>query len=128
MIRPALAAGRDVVCDRFMDSTVAYQGAARGLGTELVAELNAIAVDGCVPDRTVLLRLDGREAAGRGAERGGWGADRFEREGDGFRDAIALAFDELAAQTPERFVVVEGGGSPDAVHALVIEALGVSSR
>ena len=81
VIKPALAAGRDVVCDRFLDSTVAYQGAARGLGEELVAGLNAVAIAGCVPDRTVLLVLGARQRAERGIERGGWGADRFEREG-----------------------------------------------
>ncbi len=129
MIRPALDAGRDVVCDRFMDSTVAYQGAARGLGEGLVTELNEIAVAGCVPDRTILLRLPGAEAADRGAGRGdGWGDDRFEREGAGFSDSIARAFEGLAERAPDRFAVVDGSGEPDAVHALVLEALGVAGR
>ncbi len=123
VIKPALAAGRTVICDRFMDSTVAYQGAARGLGVELVAGLNAIAVDGCVPDRTVLLRLGSRTAGERGEGRGGWGADRFEREGDGFQDAIAGAFEALAAAEPERFLVVEGEGDATAVHARVLAGL-----
>lgn len=127
VIRPALEAGQPVVCDRFMDSTVAYQGAARGLGTELVAELNAVAVAGCVPDRTVLLRLPPAEAADRGAGRGDFGSDRFESEGDSFQATIATAFERLAEAEPERIVVVDGDGEPAAVHARVLEALGVKS-
>ena len=128
VIKPALAAGRDVVCDRFLDSTVAYQGAARGLGEELVAGLNDVAIAGCVPDRTVLLALEGEAAAERGIERGGWGADRFEREGGEFRDSIALSFDGLAKSEPDRIVTVEASGEPDVVHALVLEALGISAK
>jgi dTMP kinase len=123
VIKPALAAGRTVICDRFMDSTVAYQGVARGLGAEAVAGLNAIAVDGCVPDRTVLLRLEQRTAAERGEERGDFGADRFEREGDEFQAAIARAFDDLAAAEPARFVVVDGAGDAETVHGRVLKVL-----
>lgn len=125
VIRPALAAGRDVVCDRFVDSTVAYQGAARGLGVELARRLCADAVTGCMPDRTVLLRLDLAEAERRGEERGGFGADRFEREGAAFRTAIASCFDELAAAEPERFLVVDGAGHVADVHERVLAALGL---
>ena len=86
LVRPALEAGRDVVCDRFVDSTVAYQGAARGLGTELVESLNEIAIAGCVPDVTVLLRIDPENAEARGQQRlargGADGIDRFEERGD----------------------------------------------
>jgi dTMP kinase len=128
VIKPALAAGRDVVCDRFMDSTVAYQGAARGLGEDMVRELNAIAVDGCVPDRTVLLTLGGEVAAARGAERGGWGSDRFEREGDSFHERIAAAFGALAAAEPERILTVDGSGGTEEVHAAVLAALGAERR
>lgn len=125
VIRPALEAGRDVVCDRFMDSTVAYQGAARRLGTDTVSALNGIAVGGCVPDRTVLIRVPTAEAADRGAGRGGFGADRFEREGEGFQSTIAAAFDELAAAEPERFAVIDGTGLAEDVHAAICAALGV---
>ncbi len=126
VIRPALAEGRDVVCDRFIDSTVAYQGAARGLGIDNAQALNAIAIDGCLPDRTVLLRLDVGAAVERGAGRGGFGADRFEREGAGFQERIADAFDQLAAAEPERFCVVDASASPEAVAAQVRESLGLS--
>lgn len=127
VIRPALDAGRDVVCDRFMDSTVAYQGAARGLGTGTVRALNEIAVDGCVPDRTILLRVPTPEAADRGAGRGGFGADRFEREGEGFQATIAAAFDELAAAEPARITTIDGGGLAEDVHVAVCAALGIGA-
>jgi dTMP kinase len=125
VIRPALESGRDVVCDRFMDSTTAYQGGARGLGIEWAQRLNEEAVAGCLPDRTVLLRVDPELAAGRGAGRGGFGDDRFEREGDGFQAAIAAAFEQLAAADPGRFVVVDGAASEAEVHARVLAGLGV---
>lgn len=127
VIQPALEAGRDVVCDRFGDSTVAYQGAARGLGTATVRKLNEFAVAGCMPDRTVLLRVATGEAADRGAGRGGFGADRFEREGEGFQAAIAAAFDDLAATEPERFVAIDGGGLAEDVHAAICAALGIGA-
>ena len=122
-IRPALEAGRPVVCDRFIDSTVAYQGAARGLGVEVTRELNEVAVAGCVPDHTVLLRIPAAEAAARGQRRGDYGVDRFEAEGDRFRAAVAAAFDELAESEPERIVVVDASGSPEQVHGRVLDAL-----
>ena len=124
VIRPALDGGRPVVCDRFIDSTVAYQGAARGLGTDVVAGLNAIAIAGCTPDRTVLLRVPVGEASGRGAERGGFGSDRFESEGDSFQATIADAFEAVAAAEPARVVAIDGTGSPEEVHARVLGELG----
>jgi dTMP kinase len=125
VIKPALAAGRTVICDRFMDSTVAYQGAARGLGTEVVAALNSLAVDGCIPDRTVLLRLDESVAADRGERRGDFGADRFEREGEGFQAVIGGAFEALAAAEPDRYAVIDAAGTPEEIHARVLAALGL---
>lgn len=124
VIRPALRAGRDVVCDRFTDSTVAYQGGARGLDPELVAALNAAAVDGCMPDRTVLLRVDVGAALDRAEQRGGPRAsDRFEREGPVFAERIAAAFDRIALAAPERITVVDAAGSVEEVHARVLEAV-----
>jgi dTMP kinase len=125
VIRPTLEAGRDVVCDRFVDSTVAYQGGARGMDAELVRGLNEAAVAGCMPDRTVLLRADPERAAERAGVRGGSEADRFENEGLVFQQRIAETLDRLAALEPERFVVVDAEGSVDEVHARVIAALGV---
>ena len=128
LVRPALESGRDVVCDRFVDSTVAYQGAARGLGTELVERLNEIAIAGCLPDLTVLLRIDPEHAEFRGQQRlargGADGSDRFEGQGIEFQRLVAAAYDDLAARHPERIVVVDADGEVDEVHARVMEAVG----
>ena len=104
VIRPALASGSDVVCDRYIDSSLAYQGIARGLGVERVLELNLSAVDGLMPDRTFLLLVDPRESAARlGVER-----DRFEQEEGGFRERVDAAYRELARLYPERIVAFDG--------------------
>ncbi len=127
VIAPARAAGRDVVCDRFIDSTAAYQGAARKLGVEMVEGLNAIAVGDCVPDLTLLLRLDPETGEARGQQRlaagEADGADRFESEGISFQRAVTEAYDELAARHPERIVVIDAEGEIDEVHARVLEAV-----
>lgn len=127
VIRPAIASGCDVVCDRFVDSTVAYQGGARGIEPGLVDALNAAAVGSCMPDRTVVLRIDADRAAERAGERRGASpaADRFEREGVGFQERIAAAFERIAAAEPERVVVLDGTGSVDEVHARVLGAVGL---
>jgi dTMP kinase len=127
VVRPALDQGHDVVCDRFVDSTVAYQGAARGLGTELVERLNEIAIAGSLPDVTVLLRIDPARAEARGqqrlAEGRADGSDRFEGEGLGFQRLVAAAYDDLASRHPERIAVVDAEGSVAEVHARVMEAV-----
>jgi dTMP kinase len=127
LVRPALESGRDVVCDRFVDSTVAYQGAARGIGTEPVERLNEIAIAGCLPDLTVLLRIDPEDAESRGQQRlargGADGSDRFEGEGIEFQRLVAAAYDDLAARHPERIVVIDAGGEVAQVHARVMEAV-----
>ena len=128
LVRPALESGRDVVCDRFVDSTVAYQGAARGIGAELVERLNEIAIAGCLPDLTVLLRIDPEGAEVRGQQRlargGADGSDRFEGEGIEFQRLVAAAYDDLAARHPERIKVVDADGEVAQVHARVMEAVG----
>lgn len=128
LVRPALDQGRDVVCDRFVDSTVAYQGAAQGLGTDLVERLNEIAIAGSLPDITVLLRIDPEGAESRGqqrlAEGGADGIDRFERQGIEFQRLVAAAYDDLASRHPERIAVVDAEGGVAEVHARVMEAVG----
>jgi dTMP kinase len=100
VIRPALDRGADVVCDRYIDSSLAYQGIARGLGVDRVLELNLIATGGLLPDRTFLLDLPLDEAARRrGDER-----DRMEREGEDFAGRVEAAYHELAAVFPRRVV------------------------
>lgn len=116
VIEPAREAGRDVVCDRFVDSTGAYQGVARGLGIEIVEQLNELVVGSCVPDLTVLLRVDPTHAA----ERRGDGDDRFEAEGIEFQRTVAGAYDQIAARHPQRIAVVEAEGEPEEIHARVL--------
>jgi dTMP kinase len=116
VIAPALAAGRDIVCDRFVDSTVAYQGVARELGVEEVERLNALVVGDCMPDVTFLLRVDPELAGGREGE----DDDRFEAEGIDFQRRVAGAYDELAARHPERIEVIDAAGEPEAIHAHIL--------
>lgn len=118
VIHPALEAGRLVVSDRFVDSTEAYQGVARGLGIEVVAELNRIATGGLLPDLTVLLRVD----PAVGLERAKSG-DRFEAEGLGFQQLVAGAYEDIAKREPDRVVAVDGNGTPEEVHLRVMDAL-----
>jgi dTMP kinase len=127
VIRPAKEAGRDIVCDRFIDSTVAYQGAARGIGVEPVEQLNAMVIGSCVPDLTVLLRIDPDDAERRGQQRleagEADGSDRFEAEGIEFQRAVAAAYDDLAARHQQRIVVVQGEGSVEEVHVRVMDVV-----
>ncbi len=117
VIRPALEAGRDVVADRFSDSSVAYQGAARGLGVGEVISLCDRATDGLWPDLTVLLKIDPEDSLGRAA-----GEDRFEAEGLILQQAVAMAYDEIAKIT-DRFAVVDATGTVEEVQARVLAAV-----
>lgn len=98
-IKPLLAGGSWVVLDRFVDSSLAYQGGGRGLGIEAIAAINAFATEGIAPDRTLLLDCP----LARARERiGGRPADRLESEGEAFFAAVAAAYDQLARQEPGR--------------------------
>ncbi len=118
VIRPALESGRDVVCDRFSDSSVAYQGAARGLGAGMAIGLCDTATEGLWPDLSVLIRLDPEAGLARAS-----GEDRFEAEGVSFQREVADAYEEIAAVAADRFAVIDGGGSVEEVHARVMEAV-----
>ena len=104
VIRPALERGATVVCDRYIDSSVAYQGVGRGLGLEEVLALNLAVVGGLLPDRTVLVEIDPETAA----ERVGSSGDRIERDGIALWRRVADAYRTLAGRYPERYVVVDG--------------------
>ena len=127
VIGPAKEAGRDIVCDRFIDSTAAYQGVGRGLGIDVVEQLNSFAVGPFLPDVTVLLRIDPDAAEERGQQRLAEGAedgsDRFESEGIELQRAVAAAYDELARRHPDRIEVVDGNGAPAVVHERVLEVV-----
>jgi dTMP kinase len=118
VIRPAVEAGADVVADRFADSSVAYQGGARGLGTSHVLSLVDTAIDGLWPDVTVLLRIDPEVGLGRAS-----GEDRFEAEGVELQRAVAEAYDEIAQIASDRVAVVDAEGTVDEVHARVVHAV-----
>jgi dTMP kinase len=117
VLGPAREAGRDVVCDRFSDSSVAYQGVARGLGAERVEEICDLATGGVWPDLTILLRIDPDRAASRIGRRK---ADRFEGEGIELQRRVADGYDEVARRHPERVRVVDADGDREAVHAAVL--------
>jgi len=123
VIRPTLERGADVVCDRYLDSSLAYQGIARGLGVERVLDLNLAVVGDLVPDRTFVLLVDPAVAAGRmdGAP------DRIEREGDAFRAAVADAYRELAERFPERIVALDGSLTAHELARLVREELALAA-
>lgn len=104
VIAPTLGRGADVISDRYLDSSLAYQGIARGLGLERVLELNLQAVRGLLPDRTFLLLVDPEESARRVGE----GSDRIEREADRFRERVDAAYRELAEYFPQRITTVDG--------------------
>jgi dTMP kinase len=123
-LRPALDEGRLVLLDRFVDSSLAYQGAGRGLGVEDVAAINAFGTGGIRPDLTLLLRLDPETGRARQAGRGE-APDRLELAGDEFFDRIARAYDALAAAEPGRFVVLDASAPPEEVLG---EALGAMVR
>jgi dTMP kinase len=103
VIEPALARGAVVICDRYLDSSLAYQGVARGLGVERVLALNLPAIHERLPDRTFLLEIDPATAA----VRMGRSRDRIERENDGFREQVAVAYRQLADTFPHRIEAVD---------------------
>jgi dTMP kinase len=119
---PLLETGAWVLLDRFVDSSLAYQGGGRGLGVAAVRSLNAFAVHGVVPDLTLLLRIPPQA----GLARLSGPADRLERAGLAFFTAVARTYDELAAAEPDRFVVLDASASPEAVLASALAA--VSAR
>jgi dTMP kinase len=119
-LRPLLDSGATVLLDRFVDSSLAYQGAGRGLGVEEIRQLNAFGTGGLTPDRTLLLRIDPSDGLGRIADRP---ADRLEQEGVAFFAAIAAAYDALAAAEPDRFAIIDAAQSPESVLAAALAAL-----
>jgi dTMP kinase len=107
---PALDAGRDVVCDRFVASSLAYQGIARGLGVDRVLELNMHVIQGRMPSRTFLVLVDPEVAAERSK-----GADRIEREGSDFHRKVDEAYRALATMFPDRIIPVDGNRPPNEI-------------
>lgn len=121
VIRPALAAGKTVVCDRFYDSTMAYQAFADGLDRNMVSQANELAVDGCRPDLTLVFDLPVEDAlrrrSGREAE------DRLELKGLEFQERVAAGFRAVAADEPDRVKLIDAGESVAEVFSSVVDEL-----
>lgn len=122
LLRPRLADGALVLLDRFVDSSLAYQGAARGLGVAEVAAVNTFATGGVAPDRTLLLRIDPATGRARQHTRA-LEPDRLEREGAEFFTAIAAAYERLAAAEPQRIRAIDAEQPPAAVLADALAAV-----
>jgi dTMP kinase len=122
LVRPLLEGGAMVLLDRFVDSSLAYQGAGRGLGVEAVRAINDFGTGGLVPDLTLLLRIEPAVGRARQSDRGE-APDRLELAGAAFFDAIARAYDELAAAEPERFRVLDASAAPHVVLAAALAAI-----
>ncbi|HEX3863959.1 MAG TPA: dTMP kinase [Stellaceae bacterium] len=127
-IKPALDGGAWVICDRFADSTLAYQGYGRGLPRANLQALHRLAIGDFVPDLTLILDLPVAEGLARAARRSGTG-DRFERLGRDFHERMRQGFLSIAAENPDRCVVIDAVGTRDLVHhavlAVVSERLGI---
>jgi dTMP kinase len=118
VIKPALERGAIVIADRYIDSSLAYQGIARGVGIDDVLELNLRAVGGLLPDRTVLLLVDPEVAAARAGA-----PDRLEREGAALQQRVAAGYQELADRFPGRIVVFDGARDPDELAVEIHERI-----
>ena len=119
VIAPAVERGADVICDRYLDSSLAYQGIARDLGLERVLELNLQAVRGLLPDRTFLLLVDAQESA----QRVGGEGDRIEREAREFRERVDSAYRQLAEYFPQRITTIDGTRPPREIAEEVLDEL-----
>lgn len=122
-IRPALASGSWVVCDRFIDSSRAYQSGASGLADADILDLHRVGSGGLLPDRTLILDLSTEEAAARAAARDVEGADRIGGRDADFHARVRHSFRTIAAQEPERCRLVDAGGAAEAVTQRLIAAL-----
>jgi dTMP kinase len=122
LVRPLLEGGTTVLLDRFVDSSLAYQGAGRGLGVAAVRAINDFGTGGLAPDLTLLLRIDPAVGRARQDDRGE-APDRLELAHASFFEAIARAYDELAAAEPARVRVIDASAPPDAVLAAALEAV-----
>lgn len=122
-IRPALARGAWVVCDRFLDSSIVYQGLVGGVGAEAVRRLHEVGSHGFLPDRTLLLHLEAKDAAIRTQARDSTGADRFGARDSEYHSRINVAFAQLAAEAPDRYRLIDAAGPPEEVTERLLAAL-----
>ncbi|CBT74747.1 dTMP kinase [Glutamicibacter arilaitensis] len=125
VIRPSLEAGTHIICDRFVDSSLAYQGMGRELGFAAVASINDFATGGLKPDVTIILDISAEHGRARriAASGGVEDSDRLEAEPDDFHERIRNAFLELAAQDPQRYLVLDATASVEQLHQSIVEHL-----
>lgn len=121
-IRPALLRGTWVLCDRFVDSSLAYQGGAGNLGIEAVRAINVFALDGWFPDRTLVLMLE--EGGERARARDGGASDRIGGRSNDYHHKVETAFRIVAAEEPERVQIVDASGTPEEVTQRLLDAVG----
>lgn len=124
LIRPSLEAGKVVISDRFFDSSLAYQGSARGLGKDLVKKANALAVGDCIPDLTILLDLPASEGLARAKRRDADFSDRMGSEKLEFYESVRRGFLEIAMENPGRFAVVDASKSSAEVALEICNIVG----
>lgn len=123
LIEPALAAGQWVICDRFLDSSRAYQGGAGGVDDDDVLALHAIGSGGLLPDLTILIDLAPAESAKRAKIRDGNASDRIGAKDEAYHAAVRERFELLATNAANRFVRIAGSGDPGDVHARIMQAI-----
>lgn len=123
LIRPALAEGKWVICDRYLDSSRAYQGGGGGLSDSDVMDLHRIGSEGLLPDLTLLLTVDGEEAARRLRARDGDESDAIGGRPAAYHARVGEAFHAFAAAEPQRFAVIEATGTPEEIHLRILTAL-----
>lgn len=122
-IRPALSRGAWVVCDRFLDSSLAYQGGAGSLGAATIRQLHHIGSDGFLPDRTLLLQLPPEAAAARAEARDGNAGDRIGSRGAAYHTEVAAAFRAIAEEEPDRVRIVDASGEAEEVTQRLLAEL-----
>lgn len=122
VIRPALARGEIVLCDRFLDSTLVYQGISKGLGMEYIRQIHQLTLGNFMPDLTLILDIDPNIGVGRAKAR--WGKEtRFENMDREFHTKVREGFLLLASKEPQRCIVIDASGAQDAVHQSVQDAI-----
>jgi dTMP kinase len=121
VVGPAVRAGKWVLSDRFIDSSLAYQGGAGGLGIEAVRAINSFGIKEWFPDRTLVLAL--AEGGARARARDNEGSDRIGGRPEGYHQKVDLAFRQIAAEEPQRVRIVDASGEPDEVTQRLIEAI-----
>lgn len=120
---PAIREGKIVLCDRYLDSSLAYQGGARGIGIEKVLDINMFATDGTFPDMTLLFDIEPKVGLARIAANAGREVNRLDLEKMSFHEGVRKTFLELAQRYPERYVVIDASKSPEEVVQAAMDAI-----